>query len=1257
MDGQEESGASEEVESLYIRTSEDNTQSLMDLIRQFTTIKDFLCDDSIHLSVSPTTLSNLEQSLFLDFAFDIDGVVVELEGLSGLKLPVPYLTFPKPSKATMRPVFHLLKKHIRSNNYSRLGFRCFQLSRGISLAKSQGWQLSLCLIPRGHQGDTSIDSAAKMDQEALERFRAIAETLQRLLKSVPTKDMKRPTMQKNRLYDLSHFNILKQDQDFFFDVFDRALQSQPIDCLKPIIILCQFGQKDRSHLNLSELCYERGFRCISIHAACEIGSLHENIHHFWSKYALEDLVGNKGSIFCPLSLREALNFQTNLDGQCMEISNDLLSTVMFPKDITFLQLYADTPHNRLESWFSHPVSGEVVCCGLMHPVTTRAMSNRSETYFSHMQDLLLKLQGIVKARIEIVTLLGTHQISGIVSAVNFFNVRALSKLLEDKPMLLPFAEDQPRLTFLSTIKDVPRHLLESLQAAHASGKHKGKFKESWVAFQAEMALEVFFWGRTGSMHDSILAVNLGPALDNERSLTWQRGIMGLAPFNSAAVDMAPPPLLYWSKNDLQTTRIQRLFGFADSFEAANTVIGTELLRLILCDLGQTTQVSVMNLANVSPPAECKCTGTISREQLLEELVEKINRFTFPSTARRAAQLLEEHGKPLRDILRSALAYTSIQYFPAMKVIDSARNPKVSWNKKDMLNVLAPQQNPSPDAVAAALEGDVIVNLVSRGLTYERNLASAKANGMPWMKHVLARLNQEKMDRTQLVQVCTFVSCLALMKQSIYIDYGKLAMLASLLPISQHKLKMLQIQSPILYEGLVNPKIWRLHHTIPFKITPIITEKPKVTHKAPLHVTVGEELQPEEEIEEGQVPEVISHTPSMALPAGMTRRWTPRELDLAYQARTREGCSVNSAPDEETSFFTGLDSRARGRFPCGQVRSRSEDLDQILQPFWPEKSDARERLSERQKAFFNYMMDQLKVKDRRDLQRNAKIVQCEGVSRGVWEEDWAPEDIKTSFQKSLKTKRTYVTGAETSAVNQSAASSALFLFRVTQPISRQSRTRLKMSSSEENDLDLSVEEVIITRINCFEKFAVAQISDLQQKQKNLEESMNDKMPSDMAAVKADLSALRSRVEAQDQQIGEIKRILEEKATSGPSHSEVQRKRSAPSPDWTPEQKRSRSEDLDQILQPFWPEKSDARERLSERQQAFFNYMMDQLKVKDRRDLQRNAKIVQCEGVSRGVWEEDWAPEDIKTSFQKYLEEKLKNYVKKLIKRTAEETSDN
>ncbi len=99
--------------------------------------------------------------------------------------------------------------------------------------------------------------------------------------------------------------------------------------------------------------------------------------------------------------------------------------------------------------------------------------------------------------------------------------------------------------------------------------------------------------------------------------------------------------------------------------------------------------------------------------------------------------------------------------------------------------------------------------------------------------------------------------------------------------------MLQIQSPLLYEGFINPKIWRLHHSIPFKIVPVITEKPKVPWKVHRHDTGGVELQPEEEMKEEQEQEVISHTPSMVLPAGMTRRWTPRELDLAFQARRKE----------------------------------------------------------------------------------------------------------------------------------------------------------------------------------------------------------------------------------------------------------------------------------------------------------------------------------------------------------------------------------
>ncbi len=156
----------------------------------------------------------------------------------------------------------------------------------------------------------------------------------------------------------------------------------------------------------------------------------------------------------------------------------------------------------------------------------------------------------------------------------------------------------------------------------------------------------------------------------------------------------------------------------------------------------------------------------------------------------------------------------------------------------------------------------------------------------------------------------------------------------------------------------------------------------------------------------------------------------------------------------------------------------------------------------------------------------------------------------------------------------------------------------MSSSEEHDLDLSFEEVLVSRINSLERFATEQISGVKKTHTDLQESLkNTTILSDMAAVKAELSALKTRVADQDRQLQELKKELEDKTSGAPTHTEAQEKRPASSPDLTPEQKKSRSEeDLDKILEPFWPERPDARERLSERQQAFFLYMMDQLKVK-------------------------------------------------------------
>lgn len=49
------------------------------------------------------------------------------------------------------------------------------------------------------------------------------------------------------------------------------------------------------------------------------------------------------------------------------------------------------------------------------------------------------------------------------------------------------------------------------------------------------------------------------------------------------------------------------------------------------------------------------------------------------------------------------------------------------------------------------------------------------------------------------------------------------------------------------------------------------------------------------------------------------------------------------------------------------------------------------------------------------------------------------------------------------------------------------------------------------------------------------------------------------------------------------------------------------------------------------------------LSDRRNLETNAAAVLNEGVSRGVWEEDWTPAGIKTTFKQYLAEKIKNHI--------------
>ncbi len=144
----------------------------------------------------------------------------------------------------------------------------------------------------------------------------------------------------------------------------------------------------------------------------------------------------------------------------------------------------------------------------------------------------------------------------------------------------------------------------------------------------------------------------------------------------------------------------------------------------------------------------------------------------------------------------------------------------------------------------------------------------------------------------------------------------------------------------------------------------------------------------------------------------------------------------------------------------------------------------------------------------------------------------------------------------------------------------------MSSSEEHDLDLSFEEVVVSRINSLERFATEQISGAKKTHTDLQESLkNTTIISDMAAVKAELSALKTRVADQDRQTRQAAHLPTLKS-------------------------RRRDRLLHRIgLQ-------NRRREVTSHDTNNNNLVMF---LSDGRNLELNAAAVHSEGVSRGVWD--------------------------------------
>ena len=869
-----------------IETAKANSASVSDAFARASTLKDFLMDEDARVSIHCINATKMEQELFIDKAYDIDGVVVELRSVAGIASPIFYLLLPQSS---VNAVYHVLKKHECLNSYSVRGLKCLLNAVGTHVAYSIGYRITVCILPKP-EGCTALESAANARHSFSTFFQNVRRSFVQKLRGLPPRDMARPSIQKNPLFNPSNLNVLPDDQTFILSLLDDALKTTELpEGTRLVIFASRFGQKQMDPLYLANYFQMDAVESLSVHAACNLSCERFRTHLFWSRDGVQEVIGTRGRVFSSLSLIETANFQTNLDGRLLDISGDLRRVSRFPEKLTFLQLYADTPHRREEDAYAHPVSGVITTCGLLHPQTNTAMKKRANNYLQNMVDNGLKLGCITHCRMELVTRFESgselHS-AGMINAAEFFNATGVDGLLTNHPMLIPFYEDWKFETkFTNIVQGIAWCLIEELRGLLEACGSTGGFLASWRSYQLELALEIFFWGQSRVRTDELYCTNLGVSVANERSSTYQRGLLCLDPCNSAVVSETPPPLHHWLKSEEQQRRVNRIFRFSDCLEASDSVVGRNVLLVLLGDLYDGHELFLHSLQGDDPPVGGRCVGTVTADQLAVEL-SKTSRFKYPFTYYRASEMLASSEKSLIVVVKCGLLELKLSYFPALKFVDQSRNEKASWNGKDFWNLILPDKPASFCARVATLTGDVIVSLISRKLTFSRNLDSYREEGMPWMEPVFRRLEELQLQRESLVHVCTFVTSVALLQNGVFIDYNALNNLELDLPVSQQRLQRMEVLSRFLYPGLNHPKVWRLHEKIPLKRSPTkVAADTSVERRkkwVDLHVReqVVEEQHPVELEDTQEVPPVPQRR---HLPARWKRPWSSQELGLLNEA--------------------------------------------------------------------------------------------------------------------------------------------------------------------------------------------------------------------------------------------------------------------------------------------------------------------------------------------------------------------------------------
>ena len=245
----------------------------------------------------------------------------------------------------------------------------------------------------------------------------------------------------------------------------------------------------------------------------------------------------------------------------------------------------------------------------------------------------------------------------------------------------------------------------------------------------------------------------------------------------------------------------------------------------------------------------------------------------------AKELVRQSGGNVAECLRLGL---ELRWFPHIRLWQT-KNPRASWDRKSVVQFFVEGKEVSVGTRVAIMQGHVLQELERRGLVYHSKLERYRDQGMPWLQRCMVRVARSLQDDKQVLDVLTFLSCIALLENNDFVDFKALGELVRALPFSMARMQELLLLSKFMLPKGTPFKLWKLRDTIPTRLPPR-EAKPPAQQPPPAHPEEQAHQQEEEDVqglEEAEEPaRVKKHLPRF-FPPNTKTRWSTVELSFLH----------------------------------------------------------------------------------------------------------------------------------------------------------------------------------------------------------------------------------------------------------------------------------------------------------------------------------------------------------------------------------------